>query len=98
MHALLDARRRALGDAEQLDAVAKLAGGGNVGQRDRLDALDKTASASTSVPKARAARIASLCAVSKPPMSKDGIGLGIAELLRLGQTFRRTAAAPAPSA
>jgi hypothetical protein len=40
MHALLDPARGALGDPEQLDAVAEFGGGGEVGQADRLDAFD----------------------------------------------------------
>ncbi len=72
MDALLDAVLRALGDAEQLDAVAEF-----VGHRRSsgvIDVMPSTwiASASIRVPKARLVRIASLWAVSKPPTSKVG--------------------------
>jgi len=40
MHALLDAALGARGDAEQLDAVAEIVGGLDVGGRDVFDALD----------------------------------------------------------
>ena len=39
MHAQLDAARRALGDAEQLDAVAELLGVADVGRRQSRDAF-----------------------------------------------------------
>ena len=40
MHALLDAVVGARGDAEQLYAKTEFVGGGEVGERDRLDAFD----------------------------------------------------------
>ena len=40
MHALLDAVVGALGDAEQLDAIAELVGRLEIGRRDRRNALD----------------------------------------------------------
>ena len=44
-----------------------------------------TASNATGRPNASAARIASLCAASMPSMSNDWIGLGVTQLLRVGQ-------------
>ena len=52
-----------------------------------------TASNATGRPNASAARIASLWAASMPSMSKRGVGLGVAELLRLGQHLGELAAA-----
>jgi len=72
MHALLDAALGARGDAEQLDAVAEIVGGLDVRGRDGLDAFDIDQSNAVRVPKASVVRSASLCAVSKPPMSKVG--------------------------
>ena len=40
MHALLDAARGALGDPQQLDAIAQFVGRGEIGEADRLDAFD----------------------------------------------------------
>jgi hypothetical protein len=71
MHALLDAGGRALRDAEQLDAVAEFVGRLEIGERDLLDALDRDRRHRPRAEGERG-RIASLCAVSKPPMSKVG--------------------------
>ena len=73
MHALLDPVRRAAGDAEQLDAIAEFGRGLDIGEADRFDALDGDGTRRRStVPKASEVRMASLWAVSKPPMSKAG--------------------------
>ena len=40
MHALLDARSGALGDAQQLDAEPEVLGRLEVGERDQFDSLD----------------------------------------------------------
>ena len=52
-----------------------------------------TLSKATGRPNASAARIASLWAASMPSMSKLGIGLGVAQLLRVGQNLGEFAAA-----
>ena len=44
MHALLDAMRSSLGDAQELDAEAKFVRGAQVGERDGLDSFDRNSS------------------------------------------------------
>ena len=41
MNALLDAVRRALGNAQQLDPKPEFVGGGQIGEGDRFDAFDR---------------------------------------------------------
>ena len=86
VHALLDAAFGPECDAEQLDAIAEIVGRLDIGGRDRSRSPRYRPTRScVRVPKARLVSSASLCAVSKPPMSKVGIGLGIALRLRLLQ-------------
>jgi hypothetical protein len=72
MHTLLDARGRALRNAEQLDPVAQLIGGMNVIDGDIGDALDIDLVRSNLGAEGQAGQDRSLCAVSLPSISKAG--------------------------
>ena len=72
MHPLLNAVGRSFGDAQELDAKPKFVRGAQIGERDGLDSFDRNSAASILAPNASEARIASLCAVSKPPTSNVG--------------------------
>ena len=55
-----------------------------VGERNLLNALDRNRLRIRVTPKASEAEVG-FCAVSKPPMSKIGVGLGMADFLRVAE-------------
>ncbi len=87
MHALLDAFRRPHRHAQELDAIAELVGGGEVGRRDRGNAfdIDRALLDAGAEGKARQDRELLRGVVALDVESR--IGLGIAEPLRLLQAI-----------
>ena len=72
MHALLNAAFGAQRHAEQLDAVAEVVGGLDVGGRDGLDAFDVNGIEVRARAEGEAREQCEFVGVSKPPMSKVG--------------------------
>ncbi len=73
MHPLLDTSFGLHRNTEQLDTITEFVGRHEIGRRDRRDAFDIDRDpASTLVPNAIDARIASFCAVSNPSTSNVG--------------------------
>ena len=80
-----------LGDREQLHDVAELRGRADVVGGDlRVMPSRYTSPATTRAPNAIDAMIAAFAAASKPVDVGGRVGLGVAELLRLGDARRRT--------
>ncbi len=98
MHALLDAMRRALGDAEQLDAEAELVGRGEIGERDRLDALDRHGRGVDLRAEGERGEDGELMGGVEAADVEGRVGLGVAEPLRLGEADVERQVAPSPSA
>ena len=76
---------RALGDAEQLDAVAEFVGGGEIGERDRLDAFDRDRGRVDPRAEGERGEDGELVRGVEAADVEGRIGLGVAELLRLGE-------------
>ena len=85
MHALLDAGVGALRDAEELDAIAELVGGFEIGERDRLDALHMHRLGIDLGAEGEAGEDRDLVRGVEAADVEGRIGLGVAELLRLLQ-------------
>ena len=85
MHALLDAGLGALRDAQELDAVAQFVGGFEIGERDRLDALDMDGLGIDLGAEGEAGQDRELVGGVEAADVEGRIGLGIAEPLRLLQ-------------
>ena len=98
MHALLDAGVGALRDAEQLDAIAELVGGVEIGERDRVDALDIDRLGIDFGAEGEAGEDRKLLRGVVAFDVEGRIGLGIAEPLRVPQAFAERQAVPAPCA
>ena len=85
MHALLDAVLGALGDAEQFDAEAEFVGGGEIGERNRLDALDRNRRGVDARAEGERGENRELVSGVETADVECRVGLGVAELLRLGE-------------
>ena len=72
MHARFDACCRALGNAQELDAIAKAGCRFDIGRGDGLDAFDVKLVERDARLNARVVSKDSLWAASKPPMSNAG--------------------------
>ena len=81
----LQALRRHPGDAEQLDAVAHVGGGADVGEADPLDPLDGDALEIDPGPEGERGEQRELLRRVDPAHVEGRVGLGVAEPLRLGQ-------------
>jgi hypothetical protein len=82
MHALLDAALGARGDAEQLDAIAEVVGGLDVGGRDGLDAFDIDGVERSAGAEGERRQKGELMRGVEAADVEGGIGFGIALLLR----------------
>ena len=87
MHALFDALGGALRDAEQLDAKAEFVGRLDVGERDALDAFDVDRLGRDAHAEGQRGENRELMRGVEAADVEGRIGLGVAEPLRLGETF-----------
>ena len=85
MHALLDAVFGALGDAEQFYAEPEFVGGGEIGERDRLDAFDRDRARVDAGAEGERGEDRELMRGVEAADVEGRIGLGVAELLRFGE-------------
>jgi hypothetical protein len=92
MDPLLDAARLTRGDAEQLDAVAELLGVGDIERRDLADALDVDALQVDLAAEGERGQDGQLVRGVDAVDIEAGIGLGVAQVLRLGQDLVELAA------
>ena len=83
MHALLDAVVGARRDAEQFDAEAEFVGGGEVGERDRLDAFDADRIGIEPHAEGQRRQDRKLVRGVEAADVEGRVGLGVAESLRL---------------
>ena len=74
--------RGALGDAEQLDAIAEFVGRGEIGERDRLDAFDRNRVGVDLGAEGQRSENRHLVRGVEAADVEGRIGLGVAELLR----------------
>ena len=83
--ALLDPVGRALGDAEQLDAEAEFVGRGEIGESDRLDALDRDRGRVDPEAEGEGGEDGELVRGVEAADVEGRIGFGVAETLGLGE-------------
>ena len=85
VHALFDAVLGPFGDAEQLDPEPEFVGGGEIGERNRLDALDGNRRGVDARAEGERGENGELVSGVETADVECRVGLGIAELLRLGE-------------